>query len=56
MDVKEKTDEAFEDRVNKIKETIESLDDWRYDFEDKVNKIKRNLNIVEDNISLLKNN
>ena len=52
-DIKDEVKETFEEKVKALKETINTLDDWKYDFEEKIRKLDRKLNFVEEDLSLL---
>jgi peptidoglycan hydrolase CwlO-like protein len=52
-DIKESVQESFEEKVQSLKETIDTLNEWIYDFEEKVRKTKNKLNFIQDDISNL---
>ena len=52
-DIKEDVNKTFEEKVKILKETIKTLDDWKYDFEEKLRKLNRRLDFVKKDISYL---
>ncbi len=52
-DINSVVQESFEEKVKALKETLDTLDDWKYEMEDKLRKLDNKLNFVKDDISYL---